>query len=828
MTKIFRNHLLTASALAAGSAAVVGATPAFAQGAQQRDVIVVTAQRQEEDLQDVPISITVFNQEQLENNNIVNAKDLATFTPGVVAQTRFGNDVTTYTIRGFAQEQRTTATVGTYFAEVVAPRGNGVNQGGDGASPGQLFDLENVQVLKGPQGTLFGRNTTGGAVLIVPVKPRDEFEGYLQGGVGNLGRWSAQGVVNVPVSESFRVRLGFDHVERDGYIKNVGLPAKHDDDMGSIDYWSFRASAVLDVTEDIENYTIFSYSDSQSSGAIPVRRGCSSGALNASAAADGPGGIEPVSVNDLRCTQEQNELNQAGPFSASNANPQGESAFDEWRVIIRTSWIVSESLTGTTILGYSELKGANSVMAFGLFQPIANPVTGPGDVISFVPTNVNPDLGLTANQRAFVEEFRLSGDTEQLQWQAGIYYERSSPIGPSGTFSPAFAACDNILAFDCTPGRNGSLSRNEVTFETIAAYAQATYQITPEFSVTGGIRYTEDKTKAQFSNGRVFFAADPANNTYGCGFPGLPDSGATYPIAERFTRCQQSLSTKSSAPTWLLGLDYEPSEDILLYAKYSRGYRQGSLSPATGITQFIPYGEEELDSYEAGAKISWFGPVSGRFNVAGFYNDFRGQQIQLGLTCDTAVTGDTCFTTLIANADKSETYGVEADVLLDPGDGFKLEAAYSYNKAKLLAGNPPNVGTGFIVRNLPVGSDIPLTIPHQFNATASWTVPVAGDNGDITFSGSVVHLSAYRAVADEIAGSNVGVLPSRTFGNASVSWKNVMGAPLDATFYATNITNEVMYTHVNDQSSRGIVSYSMDEPRQYGLRLKYRFGGLAD
>ena len=180
MTTSLKQSLLVATIL---SSAV--ATPALAQQAAADDgAIIVTAQRIEQDIQDVPISITVFDQEKLDNNNILNAKDLATFTPGVYAQTRFGNDVTTYTIRGFAQEQRTTATVGTYFAEVVAPRGNGVSQGGDGASPGALFDLQNVQVLKGPQGTLFGRNTTGGAVLLVPVKPKDEFEGYVEGTVG--------------------------------------------------------------------------------------------------------------------------------------------------------------------------------------------------------------------------------------------------------------------------------------------------------------------------------------------------------------------------------------------------------------------------------------------------------------------------------------------------------------------------------------------------------------------------------------------------------------------------------------------------------------------
>ena len=145
------------------------------------DEIIVTARRVEERLQDVPISITVLSQEYLTNNNIQSAKDIATYTPGLTTNNRYGSDNTTWTIRGFTQEQRTTSTVGTYFADVVAPRGSGATQGGDGAGPGSLFDLQNVQVLKGPQGTLFGRNSTGGAVMLVPRKPTSELEGYLEG-----------------------------------------------------------------------------------------------------------------------------------------------------------------------------------------------------------------------------------------------------------------------------------------------------------------------------------------------------------------------------------------------------------------------------------------------------------------------------------------------------------------------------------------------------------------------------------------------------------------------------------------------------------------------
>jgi hypothetical protein len=140
-----------------------------------------TARRVEERLQDVPISITVFNQQQISNRNIVAPEDLALYTPSLSTNGVTGRENTSYSIRGFTQEINTSPSVAVYFADVVAPRGgSGVPQG-DGAGPGSFYDLQNVQVLKGPQGTLFGRNTTGGAVLLVPQKPTSKFGGYIEG-----------------------------------------------------------------------------------------------------------------------------------------------------------------------------------------------------------------------------------------------------------------------------------------------------------------------------------------------------------------------------------------------------------------------------------------------------------------------------------------------------------------------------------------------------------------------------------------------------------------------------------------------------------------------
>src|SRR4051812_44170352 len=178
--------------LGAACGGMIMATPAFAQSSSDDSAtgdIIVTARRSEERLQDVPISITVFNQEQISNRNVVTATDLATYTPSLTVNQRFGPEKSSYSIRGFVQENSTAPSVGVYFADVVAGRAQGGTTSGGNAPVGSFMDLQNVQVLKGPQGTLFGRNTTGGAVLLVPNKPTDRLEGWIEASAGDYSMW---------------------------------------------------------------------------------------------------------------------------------------------------------------------------------------------------------------------------------------------------------------------------------------------------------------------------------------------------------------------------------------------------------------------------------------------------------------------------------------------------------------------------------------------------------------------------------------------------------------------------------------------------------------
>ncbi|MFK4870436.1 TonB-dependent receptor [Novosphingobium sp. ZW T3_23] len=832
-------------ALSAAASSVI-ALPAFAQaedavperGRSSEAIgagdIIVTARRQEERLQDVPISMTVFNQEQLDDHNVNSGLDLARYTPSLSANSRFGTENTTFSIRGFYQELRTTASVAVYFADVVAPRGGGSTSGGDGAGPGSFFDLQNVQVLKGPQGTLFGRNTTGGAILLVPQKPEEEFGGYVEGRIGNFGMRRLQAVVNTPLGEKARLRVGVDWQNRDGYLRNLAPtgPTRFAD----IGYIAGRASLVVDLTPDLENYTIASFTRSRTNGLVPKVTNCFP-TRNGS----------PLPTGILSCGQLAREEGE-GRYAVENTVPRAKLDLDQWQIINTTTLMASDHLTIKNIVSYAQLTSTSRNEGFGTRWVVPDSFLGrpTGDMagreLSFVTLEAAP--GLHSNdQSTFSEELQLQGSAfkERLNWQTGAYFERSAPLGTYGNQNPSNLSCLDSDDFECVDalgrltgreGLVGSLSRQltRTNFRNIGLYAQGTFKFSDAFSVTGGFRYTWDKTSSVASKQIVRFPAENDPRFY-CLNPALGPNGPTrnpngtfdfsnsIPATEVPGACWQALSQKSSAPTWTIGADYKPVADVLLYAKYSRGYRQGSTNPF-GADGFETFGPEKVDTYEIGAKTSWRGALPGRFNVAAYYNDFTDQQVQLGLT---NLQGAVAPNTAIVNAGSSRIYGVEVEAAISPFAGFDLSASYGYLNTRLKTLDPITIPPGslynFVLFTSVAGKALPYSPKHQVAAMASYTLPLPEAIGKVTLSGTY----SYRSQLITTYTSAEGTLKPLSLVDLNLNWDGIAGSPLDLGLFATNVTKRYYYTHVNEQSSSGFISRYLGEPRMYGLRLRYRF-----
>jgi iron complex outermembrane recepter protein len=840
----------------------LGVAPAWAQNSpassdtSSSDItaIVVTARRVEERLQDVPISITVFNQEQLSKLNITSAADLASFTPSLSVNTNFGLENGSFAIRGFVQDASTAPSVGTYFADVVVPRGpTQGTQAGDIAGVGSFFDLQNVQVLKGPQGTLFGRNTTGGAVLFVPQKPTSEFGGYGEFSAGNYGMFREQGAVNLPISDTVRFRLAVDHQKRDGYLDNISGIGPNN--FNNIDYTSARASLVVDITPNLENYTIASESYSQNNGSVQKLIACNPAGYNPVNPAVGLGNF----IGVLSCGQLAAEAARGATFyDLESAIPDPESLINQMQFINTTTWNASDAFTLKNIVSYSQFRDFQRTALFGTNWQTSNlPQPYPEIFFQGVPRDFSgvfaaPGLN-TADQATYTEELRIQGSAadQRLTYQAGVYAEWSDPLGSVGNQSEQLAACtdpgtlstcsDPIgAAFTAAAGGYPvqvgvvNYTVGKTNFRDQGIYTQESYSLTDQWKLTAGVRNTWDSENNEATRIGYHFPVEPP-------YTGAPTAACTDP--NTVPTCEASVNEKSHAPTWLLDVDYKPIEDLLAYAKYARGYRAGGID-SNAPQDHRTFQPEKVDNFELGLKSSFHGTVRGTFDADVFYNNFRDQQIQFGFEPSvnpvTMAPAPVAPTTAIINAGKSRIYGAEVDATLIPFPestalrGLRFEFNYTYLNTDILQIAPISTTDPNYVpatSSTTAGSPLVLSPKNKYVVSADYTLPIGSNIGRITFGAGFAHtdkqLSTYDyqnpAVVAEFGG-NLGTLPPSNLLNLNASWESIFGSTVDLSLFATNVTQDHYYLFVPGLDSAGAEFASLAEPRMYGARLRYRFG----
>lgn len=788
-----------------GLGMILPATVAVAQE-QPTDAgdIIVTARRVEERLQDVPISITVFNQQELSNRNVINSQDLANYTPSLSANPNYGSESSSFAIRGFVQDPGTPPSVGVYFADVVSPRGSGLGgiPSGDGAGPGSFFDLQNVQVLKGPQGTLFGRNTTGGAILFIPQKPTSKTEGYVELSYGNYDMKRVQAAINLPLSETLRVRIAGDHQERDGYLKNnSGIGPSR---LGDVNYTALRASVVADLASNLENYTVASFLRSDTKGSVQKVTACN------------PTQSLTNFLGLLACGQLASQ-SRSDFYTLQSGEPNPRSKLTQWQVINTTTWRASDTLTVKNIMSYAQLEQLLRSSLYGTDLKLG-PLTLP--FVAIAPT---PGL-LNANQSTFTEEVQLQGASAngRLTYQAGAYYEESNPLASVGNLSAILASCSDLNTLQCIapiPGGsavNGTASKTR--YRTIGVYTQASYSLTEQLKFTAGLRYTWDRSSNDIS--RITYVFPVGSAVALC-----TDATTSSPPG-----CSQYLEQESKAPTWLVGLDYKPNDDLLLYAKYARGYRAGGIFPSSPANYRL-FQPEKVDTYEVGTKATFRGAINGSLNVAAFYNDFSNQQLQVPFNPAPGVP--IAPAQGIVNSGRSRIYGAEVEAAVRPFAGLSFNASYAYLHAQIrkidaLVSTDPNYVVNFQINP---GQPLILSPKHKLAVTGNYSIDLPSDLGTLSVGFTYTHTArqlnsyAYNDPAMLAAfGGNLAHLPARDLVNLNAGWRNVAGAPMDLSFFITNLTNKKYYAFVPGVAAAGFESAVLGEPRMFGGRLRYRFG----
>jgi iron complex outermembrane receptor protein len=331
----------------------------------------------------------------------------------------------------------------------------------------------------------------------------------------------------------------------------------------------------------------------------------------------------------------------------------------------------------------------------------------------------------------------------------------------------------------------------------------------------------------------------PGTGVLYCHDPLVFNNGGNPPQLLQVTssaQCDNVFRVGSNRPTWLIDLDYKPTPDILIYAKWARGYRQGGInSNNLGIET---WGPEKVDTFEGGAKTSFHGAISGYFNFAGFYNNFTGQQLSVTAYPNANYSQLIGPAQGIVNAGKSRIWGFEVDASVSPFAGFRLDVGYTYLNTKLISFTqpPPNpIYLPFTPGEAP-GGPLSLSPKNRVTVTGTYTLPLDESVGKISFGATFTHTDANRAVADS---SSPYVAPLNGFGgspgfailsasnllNLNANWNSVMGEPVDLSFFMTNVTNEKRITFPSQSLPvDGGDGGHLNAPRMYGFRLKIHFG----
>ncbi|HLG88212.1 MAG TPA: TonB-dependent receptor [Alphaproteobacteria bacterium] len=742
--------------------------PAAAQPAQQAaagatdlEEIVVTARRRAENLQQVPVSVTAISGATLQEQHVQTLQEIQYMVPSLNIDSNNTRDADNFNLRGQGTTYQADPAVVVYFAEVPLPF--------NGGGPGFYYDMDSVQVLKGPQGTLFGRNADGGAVLFTPKKPDDDFGGYISLGFGNYSNVELQGAINVPVvPEKLDIRVAADRRTRDGFTKDIYTGKDYD----NVDYWAERVSVLMKPWDGVQNYLIFNSVYDHNNGTSALLTG-----VNPNPAA---GGIAYAIFGAplLRALALQQSLGPRETFMT----PDSIYKIWNWGIVDIATLDIADNLTLKNIFGYQEYKQVSRLDVGGTTLP----------VLYYGDTGQWGGV-LDRNSPAFssyTEELQFSGKAlaEKLQWVAGGYLEFDHPTGHNLT--------DQIVFGTPIFTDVGKDVRSQ------AVYAQGDYDLSAlspaldGFTFTAGYRYTWDYRNA-YQNAYIPVAPGVAVCQY---FPGSFAPNCTATFSKHF-----------NAGTYTLALKYQITPDLQVYATGRTGFKSGGFNvSAPPNSSLASFGPEKSTDVEIGMKSDWnLGGVKARANVAAFHTDYS--QIDRALVFDINGT----VGAFVVNATSAEIEGVEFEGTLIPTEGLELNGFYSYLYTKY--------GSYVTSQGDFSGQVLPYVSKHKFGVSGRYYLPIPPELGDLSFAASFTYQTRYKNLDNNDPDI---FIPSYGLLNLNLDWKNIAGWPVDLGLYATNTLDRLFKIGQGSYySSLGVITTTYGEPRMYGVTLRYRFGG---
>jgi iron complex outermembrane receptor protein len=731
--------------------------------------IVVTARRTSESLQTVPVAVTALGGEFLDNQNIRDVTSVAQFTPNlsIIQQSTSVTAASVY-IRGIGNQEPSSVAeqgVGIYLDGVYIAR-----------SAGALFDLvdlERIEVLRGPQGTLFGRNTVGGAVQLVSRKPSDDFHVEAKAGYGNYQDWFVRGRVDTGYigHSTVKASLSAMHRQRNGYINNTLAPDKRD--PGALNGDALIAAVQADLGDVTINYS-FDYNDRRGTApffqVIAARPDVVDYFSQSSSLGGAPFQISRDRLDDV---QQSGFVDREGRLRYdARAKISGHA--------LTIAFEHSDALTLKSISAYRKFS-QDTILTLGgngnLVGPVFDLTTGG---VAIQPVTLINGNNAPQEQWQFSQEYQALGTIGDFSYVGGLYYfyEKASESNRQNLTLLGIIAPDVGLNVAPVQAFGG-------TSESVAAFGQVSWKpvsLDGRLELTGGLRYTADR--------KTILLAGDVN-----------------PV--------KRAAVDFDNVSWLASINYRFTPQIMAYLRASSGYRSGGINPRTSeINVFAP---EDVKSYEAGIKSEFFNRRV-RLNLAVFQTDYSNQQINQFLA------GSGGVTSLIVNAGKVQFRGVEAELTALPVEGVSIDGSIGYTDPNYKRYPFLDPATNQIID---VADEARMPHAAKLNAHIGGQFSTPAGPGQLTARVDYSYRSTvYFHNLDRVNPFNV-VTRSRPDHNLrarlSLSEIEMGGGKFDIGVWGDNLTNQKNLDFAIDFGSLGFGSGSYKRPRTYGVDAKVSF-----
>jgi iron complex outermembrane recepter protein len=767
------------------------ASPALAQQAADLEEVVVTANKREQNLSDVGSTVAVLGGDTLAKRHINTLADLAQSVPGLsFANSENGTPVLSLRGVGFIESSLAAyPTVSAYIDEAPLPFG--------ALAVHSAYDLERVEVLKGPQGTLFGQNSTGGAINYIAAKPSNILKYGADVSYGRFNEVDSQAFVSGPVSDTLQARLTVRSERMDGWQVSNSRP---DDHNGKVNNSMGRLLMNWEPTSTARfSLNINGWKDKSQPEAPQYI-----GYVQQNPIANPVIPTVPFSPNDPRAAD------WGGP-TAKFKEPFGDNNF--WQTALRGDVDLTEKITLTSLTSYLRYHQNQGADRDGLPYEV-NDVVSKGSVDSIF------------------QELRLSnGSSAPFRWITGANFERSN-VDQSVNFRFPYTSVNqtvlDVYGYDLTE----ATYTNSQVLRNYAMFANGEYDVTHRITLKGGARYTNSKATATICN--TDYSGDPKGTgpfiwdfsqggAYGpfqagdC-FPGN-DLGVTVngvppgaPGEFKDTLAEHNVS-------WIGGADYHVTDNSLLYANVSKGYKAGNF-PTVSLTTFVQaraVTQESVTAYEVGAKTALLDNAL-ELNSAAFYYNYKNKQLRSKVQSFFGIQD------ALVNVPKSDIKGFEVELTGRPLKGLVMSLGYTYLDAKI------DEFVGISGAGLPAdfsGTRIPFTPKHQLAADIEYQFPLLASYDGFVGGGVTVRSDTISVVGGDTNPANlvqsgdrkISGIDAYTLVDARAGIVSMDGR-WRISLFGKNLTDRYYWNNV--VSSSDAVARFAGLPRTYGIDVSFR------